>query len=76
MSYEIPAGTARIINKSKNIAIQFNLLRVSSLCLLLSAIENEQVLLMLKKMNIDTEKLESEIKKVLSSHKELVGEES
>ena len=76
MSYEIPAGTARIINKSKNIAIQFNLLRVSSLCLLLSAIENEQVLLMLKKMNIDTEKLESEIKKVLSSHKELVGEEN
>ena len=76
MSYEIPAGTARIINKSKNIAIQFNLLRVSSLCLLLSAIENEQVLLILKKMNIDTEKLESEIKKVLSSHKELVGEGS
>ena len=33
MSYEIPAGTARIINQSKNIAIQFNLLRVSSLCL-------------------------------------------
>ena len=76
MSYEIPAGTARIINKSKNIAIQFNLLRVSSLCLLLSAIENEQVLLILKKMNIDTEKLESEIKKVLSSHNELVGEEN
>lgn len=74
MSYEIPAGTARIINQSKNIAIQFNLLRVSSLCLLLSAIENEQVQLMLKKMNIDTEKLECEIKKVLSSHKELVGE--
>lgn len=73
MSYEIPAGTARIINKSKSIAIQFNLLRVSSLCLLLSALDNEQVLLMLKKMDINTEKLRNEIKRALNNHSRLAG---
>ena len=73
MSYEIPAGTARIINKSKSIAIQFNLLRVSSLCLLLSALDNEQVLQMLKKMDINTGKLRNEIKRALNNHSRLAG---
>lgn len=62
MNYEIPAGTAQLINKSKEIAQEYVLLRITPLCLLLSILDNEYVVQLLNKINIKVDSLIDEVK--------------
>lgn len=62
MNYEIPAGTAQLINKSKEIAHEYVLLRITPLCLLLSILDNEYVVQLLNKINIKVDSLIDEVK--------------
>ena len=67
MSYEIPAGTTQIINRSKLIAQQYNLLHVNSLCLLLSILESEYIVALLKKIGVSKKSLMSSINSILNT---------
>lgn len=67
MSYEIPAGTTPIINRSKLIAQQYNLLHVNSLCLLLSILESEYIVALLKKIGVSKKSLMSSINSILNT---------
>lgn len=67
MSYEIPAGTTQIINRSKLIAQQYNLLHVNSLCLLLSIFESEYIVALLKKIGVSKKSLMSSINSILNT---------
>lgn len=67
MSYEIPAGTTQIINRSKFIAQQYNLLHVNSLCLLLSILESEYIVALLKKIGVSKKSLMSSISSILNT---------
>lgn len=62
MNYEIPAGTAQLINKSKEIAQEYVLFRITPLCLLLSILDNEYVVELLNKINVKVDSLIDEAK--------------
>lgn len=66
MNYEIPAGTAQLINKSKEIAQEYVLTRITPLCLLLSILDNEYVVELLNKINVKVDSLIDEVKSQLS----------
>lgn len=65
MNYEIPTGTTQLIKKSKEIAQQYNLLQVTSICLLLSVIENKYIKILLQKNGIDGTKLVENCEQIL-----------
>lgn len=62
MNYEIPASTAQLINRSKEIAQEYVLLRITPLCLLLSILDNEYVVQLLDKINVKVDSLIDEVK--------------
>ena len=58
MNYEIPAGTARLIKHGGTIALRYHLLKTTTLCLLLSILEDGMTAVQaLKQIGIDTEAL-------------------
>lgn len=67
MNYGIPAGTTQLINKSTQIAEQYKLLRVTSMCLLMSILESEYIIALLQKIGIKTEDLVNDVKEALTA---------
>ena len=65
MSYEIPAGTTRLIKRSGELALQFKLLQTTSLCLLLSTLEDACVMKILKTLEVDLTSLKEKIINIL-----------
>ena len=57
MNYEIPAGTKRLIIRSKEITQQYNLSQVNTLCMLLSLLESSVIAALFQKININAEAL-------------------
>lgn len=67
MNYEIPAGTARLLKQSREIAKRYHLLKTSSLCLLFSVLDDGLVVTSaLKQLGIGIESLIKRIEESLS----------
>ena len=75
MSYEIPAGTSRLIKRSGEFAQRYGLLQTTSVCLLLSALEDVCVLNVLKLLEVDVELFKQKIEHLLQSEKTAVVEQ-
>lgn len=61
MSYKIPAGTIRLIKRGGEIALHYNLLQTTSVCLLLSALKDVSVMKILKTLEVDLESIRNKI---------------
>lgn len=62
MNYEIPAGSLRLLHKSRNLAKELRLKTTSSLCLLLCAAEDEASKEIFTENNVDASALAQRIK--------------
>lgn len=74
MNYEIPAGTAQLINKSKEIAQDYVLLHITPLCLLLSILDNEYVVELLNKINVKVDSLIDDVKSQINNQRSNTSE--
>lgn len=66
MKYEIPAGTARLLTQSREIAKHFRLVQTGSLCLLLCALKDEIVAAAFRKLNLNADELINKLEEMLS----------
>ncbi len=66
MNYEIPAGTKRLIIRSKEITNQYNLSQVNTLCMLLSLLESSVAAALFQKLDVDIEALKQACEEALS----------
>ena len=74
MNYEIPAGTARLIKHGGRIALRYHLLKTTTLCLLLSILEDGMAAVQaLKQIGIDTEALIRQIEETLTQSQATEG---
>lgn len=74
MNYEIPAGTARLIKHGGTIALRYHLLKTTTLCLLLSILEDGMTAVQaLKQIGIDTEALIRQIEETLTQSQATEG---
>ena len=74
MNYEIPAGTARLIKHGGRIALRYHLLKTTTLCLLLSILEDGMAAVQaLKQIGIDTEALIRQIEETLTQSQAAEG---
>lgn len=73
MSYEYPAKTAHLINKSKEIAAKHQMPQVDTLCMLQSVLYEDKVKKTLKELNVDTNNLMLDIEQTLEDKVESIG---
>lgn len=66
MNYEIPAGTARYIQKSCETALKFSLPQTDTLCMLYSVLEDDDLCKMMANCHVDCEEMKHQVETVLS----------
>lgn len=71
MSYEIPAGTNRLIKRGGEIALQYKLLQTTSVCLLLSALEDVSVMKILKTLEVDIDSFRNKVERILQEKSQM-----
>lgn len=70
MKFEIPAGTARLLEESKTDALKFGISQVTTICLLFTALKNEKIVQAFKALGADVESMLATIRKIMTEEAE------
>ena len=70
MKFEIPAGTARLLEESKTDALKFGISQVTTICLLFTALKNEKIVQAFKALGADVESMLAAIRKIMTEEAE------